>query len=58
MALLGFIIPWVVGGAVFGLFIGLGRDSLWAQIAGINSMIMILTFAAASFALPIDFTEV
>jgi signal transduction histidine kinase len=57
-ALLGFVIPWAIGGAVFGLFVSLGREGLWTQIAGINSMIIVATFAVAILVLPIDFVEV
>ena len=56
--LLDFVITWAIGGAVFGLFIGLGRESLWTQIAGINGIIIIATFAVAFLVLPIDFDEV
>jgi len=37
---------------------GLGRDSLWTQIAGINISIIVVTFAAVFLVLPIDFFEV
>lgn len=33
-ALVSFFIWWAIGGAVFGVFLGLGRESLWTQIAG------------------------
>ena len=56
--LLGFVIIWAIGGAVFGLFNGLGRESLWTQIAGINGIIIVATFAVAFLVLPIDFDEV
>jgi signal transduction histidine kinase len=57
-ALLGFALWGAIGGAVFGVFLGLGRESLWTQIAGINSMIIVVTFAVAFLVLPIDFFEV
>jgi signal transduction histidine kinase len=56
--LLDFVITWAIGGAVFGLFNGLGRESLWTQIAGINGIIIVATFAVAFLVLPIDFDEV
>jgi hypothetical protein len=53
-----YVILWAIGGAVFGLFMGLGRDSLWTQIAGINRSIIVVTSAAVFLVLPIDFLEV
>ncbi len=46
-----------ISGAFFGGLNGLGKDSLWTQIAGMNSLIILVTFAVAFLALPIDFTD-
>jgi len=53
-----YVILWAIGGAVIDLFMCLGRDSLWTQIAGINISIIVVTFAAVFLVLPIDFFEV
>ncbi len=57
-ALLNLVLSGAISGAVLGAFLGLGRDSLWTQIAGINSLIVALTFIVAILVLPIDFFEV
>ena len=43
---------------LFLVCFGLGRESLWTQIAGINGIIIVATFAVAFLVLPIDFDEV
>lgn len=53
-----FVIWGAIGGAVYSGVQGPAKDSLWTRIANINSLIILVTFAGAILALPIDFAEV